>query len=456
MNKENKYKQLDLDLDLANTDYRNNSNLKESIPQKLPSDISSLMRYRAELNRVVWSGLNAAQTKILTVILSRITERLSKFQNYQFKKLTKGKILTDEQKSQVFQKIENDIMMNKNEDLISATLSYSELRKRIGYTSNHVEILPQINKMKKSLQKWHDFTIDDQTISFPIFKAIVDDRTNKTCTFFLNDLVLNVFLLNPMDGKYVQYPVREIVDLSSVKSQTLLRLLKEFRQTGWRRFLKHSSNNDDGRIGLWELLEVPNSMSEGQFTNRLLKDAIIEISPYFTNLNFKKEFGVKNGHRVVKSYLFTFKQEKEDSHPENDEPEVVISKGLENINSTKCLKIKDKFKAVDKLLGQRLGTAEREYQIVHPEYDKNISNNSKAAIDMQVWDPELAKVSNFSDKLLGKKAINCTISELKQMRESILEQIRNGSAGEDKIKDYEALTRFIKLKQAQKIAKKKG
>ncbi|WP_374990671.1 hypothetical protein [Lactobacillus jensenii] len=42
---------------------------------------------------------------------------------------------------------------------------------------------------------------------------------------------------------------------------------------------------------------------------KILKDALIEISPYFTNLNYTKNYGTAKGHRVVVSYTFTFEPE---------------------------------------------------------------------------------------------------------------------------------------------------
>ena len=52
-------------LDLFNVDYRNNKDLPIDVKQKPFASTNLLMRFRSQLNRIIWTGLSAAHTKIL-------------------------------------------------------------------------------------------------------------------------------------------------------------------------------------------------------------------------------------------------------------------------------------------------------------------------------------------------------------------------------------------------------
>ena len=68
------------DLDLWGVDYDNSENLPV-VKSKPIIESNLLMRFRSQLNKVVWKGLNSAQTKILTVIFSKIGDQLTAYQN---------------------------------------------------------------------------------------------------------------------------------------------------------------------------------------------------------------------------------------------------------------------------------------------------------------------------------------------------------------------------------------
>ena len=295
-------------LDLFNVDYRNNKDLPIDVKQKPFASTNLLMRFRSQLNRIIWTGLSAAHTKIFTVVLSRTGNQLAAYQQEEVENKIKELGLSKEELTkETLSKLASEVKFPTN---ITTRITYSEMDHDIGYENNNSSISKYVDGMKEALEQWKEIKSDGITASFPIFKGIINNHNEKYFDFIYNDVMINILLINPKTGDFVRYPVREIVDLSSVRSQTLLRLLKQMRTVGRITFRKHTTEtNGKTRIGLWEQLEIPKNTRESKFSSRILKDALIEISPYFTNLNYTKKYGTLNGHRVVVSYTFTFEPE---------------------------------------------------------------------------------------------------------------------------------------------------
>ena len=310
-----------------------------------------------------------------------------------------------------------------------------------------------VDGMKEALEQWKEIKSDGITASFPIFKGIINNHNEKYFDFIYNDVMINILLINPKTGDFVRYPVREIVDLSSVRSQTLLRLLKQMRTVGRITFRKHTTEtNGKTRIGLWEQLEIPKNTRESKFSSRILKDALIEISPYFTNLNYTKKYGTLNGHRVVVSYTFTFEPESPKKNTTHYTPEEIVAEGLVNIDSTLCLTRKDKFKAIDKFLKQKHGTAEKEYFAIHPEEAKTDKDVKKqdTNIEVNIWKPNEYNLSirDFYDRELGKKVLKADISELEKIIADILNKVRSSKGNMELVADYNKIMGLLQKKKA--------
>lgn len=441
------------DLDLWGVDYETNKNLPDKVEPKPLIESNLLMRFRSQLNKVVWKGLNSAQTKILTVVFSKIGDQLALYQkqeidNYVKEQQEAGKKVT---KKEINEKLKNLDIPNT----VSARLTYNELRRESGFRSN-ASIPKYVDELKPKLEGWREIKSQGVTASFPIFKGIINDENRKIFDFVINDFMVRILLISP-DGNFVRYPAREIISLSNTRAQTLLRLLKRFRNTGKAIFRKHTNYPDKGevQIGLWEQLEIPSGTKESHFTNRILKEAIIEISPYFSQLNYSKKLGVVNGHQAVISYVFTFKPETKAENHANDHIEAVKLAGLLNINSTPCLSRDDKFKAIDKFLRQKKGTAKREYLAVHPEESKKEDKKDNEKIDLDMYKPAEAgmSVSDFHDKELGKKVFASNIKELEKISDSILKKVRQNQGDMYLVNDYTKVQRLLQRRRALKNAK---
>ncbi|GFI21241.1 hypothetical protein IMSAGC010_01829 [Lactobacillus johnsonii] len=225
------------------------------------------------------------------------------------------------------------------------------------------------------------------------------------------------------------------------------------RTVGRITFRKHTTEtNGKTRIGLWEQLEIPKNTRESKFSSRILKDALIEISPYFTNLNYTKKYGTLNGHRVVVSYTFTFEPENPQKNTTHYTPEEIVAEGLVNIDSTLCLTRKDKFKAIDKFLKQKHGTAEKEYFAIHPEEAKTDKDVKKqdTNIEVNIWKPNEYNLSvrDFYDRELGKKVLQANIPELENIIADILEQVRKSKGSMKLVADYNKTIGLLRKKKA--------
>lgn len=438
-------------LDLFNVDYRNNKDLPIDVKQKPFASTNLLMRFRSQLNRIIWTGLSAAHTKIFTVVLSRTGNQLAAYQQEEVKnKIKELGLSKDELTKETLSKLASEVKFPTN---ITTRITYSEMDHDIGYENNNSSISKYVDGMKEALEQWKEIKSDGITASFPIFKGIINNHNEKYFDFIYNDVMINILLINPKTGDFVRYPVREIVDLSSVRSQTLLRLLKQMRTVGRITFRKHTTEtNGKTRIGLWEQLEIPKNTRESKFSSRILKDALIEISPYFTNLNYTKKYGTLNGHRVVVSYTFTFEPESPKKNTTHYTPEEIVAEGLVNIDSTLCLTRKDKFKAIDKFLKQKHGTAEKEYFAIHPEEAKKDKNGRKpdTSIEANIWKPNEYDLSirDFYDRELGKKVLKADVSELEKIIADILNKVRNSKGNMELVADYNKIMGLLQKKKA--------
>ncbi|NRO85111.1 hypothetical protein IMAU10149_01703 [Lactobacillus helveticus] len=168
------------DLDLWGVDYQTNKNLPEKVESKLMVESNLLMRFRSQLNKVVWKGLNSAQTKILTVVFSKIGDQLYAYQ----KKVIDDYI--DEQHSmgkRISSKEINEKLKNLEiSSTVSAHITYNELRKEIGRLVHSAEDKHQsLVKMPcssfeyKELIKLNQFNLSTNGANRPMRKNYYDE-----------------------------------------------------------------------------------------------------------------------------------------------------------------------------------------------------------------------------------------------------------------------------------------
>lgn len=390
-----------------------------SLTENLPSLSNHYVWFKNELNKIVWAGLNAPETKCLNVVLSSYYE-----------------VLKADTKAQ------------------SVLITFDDMRNRLNYQRNRVNIVNYIKSIRAKLMGWHEFTLNDVETSFVLIPTINIDRKNKSFRFVFNPDLTKILLFDRENGEFVRYPERAIINLNSVSSMTLYRLLKGFRTTGIAIFSKDGqpgkTKNAPDRPGLWDLLEIKPSMRESDFNKRYLKPAMIDLAPYFGNLNFKKKYATVKGHRAVSGYVFTFTKEALDQNENlsGDKLQQHKEVGLRNIKSAKCLTENEKYKAVDKFLKQKLGTAKKDAKAGVDIF--SIKEEIKLFPDTNTTSPNESDLLNlrFTDKTLKEQVKTASLKELESLEESMTAELSASDKTDImKVNDLWALRRVISRKK---------
>ena len=194
-------------------------------------------------------------------------------------------------------------------------LNFSEIAEFISdnkYTSKELSKLINdgVGKVVQSAIKWE--MTPTKTAYFTLFNEFLVDDENKTLEASINSRFL--FMLNNFkDGNFTMLELAEFSSLKSKYTQTLYRLLKQFRFTGfrsikWAEFI--------------EIMDIPTSYRARDIDKQILKPAIAELTqeagifnqnnPIFKKLIYKKIRGTGKGRPVEKIEFYFM--------PETNEP----------------------------------------------------------------------------------------------------------------------------------------
>lgn len=194
-------------------------------------------------------------------------------------------------------------------------LNFSEIAEFISdnkYTSKELSKLINdgVGKVVQSAIKWE--MTPTKTAYFTLFNEFLVDDENKTLEASINSRFL--FMLNNFkDGNFTMLELAEFSSLKSKYTQTLYRLLKQFRFTGfrsikWAEFI--------------EIMDIPTSYRARDIDKQILKPAIAELTqeadifnqnnPIFKKLTYKKIRGTGRGRPVEKIEFYFM--------PETNEP----------------------------------------------------------------------------------------------------------------------------------------
>ena len=201
------------------------------------------------------------------------------------------------------------------------TLSFSEISEYLGANYTNQQIGKIINsgvaKIVQTAIKWQ--MEPKKTAYFTLFNKFVVDETNYTLTANINDLFLEL-LNNFKDGTFTALELAEFSTLKSKYTQTLYRLLKQFRFTGfrsikWAEFI--------------EIMDIPKSYSMGDIDKRVLNPSVKELSqepslfepnnPIFKKLTYKKIRGKGRGRPVEKIEFYFMPETKDPGEAKKNE-----------------------------------------------------------------------------------------------------------------------------------------
>ena len=199
----------------------------------------------------------------------------------------------------------------------SVIFSFSELTEFLDKnltTKELAKILDRgVGKIVQTAIRWRIETeTERKTIYFTLFNEFEINDINKTLKASISPKFL--YILNNFEsGKFTMFELAEFSSLSSKYIQTLYRLLKQFKKTGyltisWDKFI--------------EIMDIPTSYRARDIDKQILKPAIKELSqepslfepnnPIFKKLTYKKIRGTGRGRPVEKIEFYFM--------PETNEP----------------------------------------------------------------------------------------------------------------------------------------
>lgn len=195
----------------------------------------------------------------------------------------------------------------------SVTLNFSEITEFLDKNLTTKELAKMLDrgvgKIVQTAIRWRIETeTERKTIYFTLFNEFEINDINKTLKASISPKFLYI-LNNFENGNFTMFELAEFSSLSSKYTQTLYRLLKQFRTTGyltikWADFI--------------EIMDIPKSYSMGDIDKQILKPSIKELTqeadifnqsnPIFKKLIYKKIRGKGRG-RPVERIEFYFMPE---------------------------------------------------------------------------------------------------------------------------------------------------
>ncbi|MBU7478908.1 replication initiation protein [Lactiplantibacillus pentosus] len=157
-------------------------------------------------------------------------------------------------------------------------------------------------------------------------------------------------LLNNLES-WVRYALTEFRDLKSSYAKTMFRLLKGYRTTGYAYFSKSD---------FIELLDIPKSYRQSNTDQYVISPIKEELTPLFRGLCIRKKYGKGRGKPVI-GYAFSWTPERKDVEDVHVSKTERLNKAKFNIEHNGELSDKEKWRAIDKIKGLKLGTTEAEH-----------------------------------------------------------------------------------------------
>ena len=239
-------------------------------------------------------------------------------------------------------------------------LNFSEIAEFISdnkYTSKELSKLINdgVGKVVQSAIKWE--MTPTKTAYFTLFNEFLVDDENNTLEASINSRFL--FMLNNFkDGNFTMLELAEFSSLKSKYTQTLYRLLKQFRFTGfrsikWAEFI--------------EIMDIPTSYRMFDIERQILKPAIAELTqeadifnqnnPIFKKLTYKKIRGKGRGRPVEKiEFYFMPETNEKEEQKKNEKALQYIAQDIKKEQMLKELKrsSQEQPKKIDPFTGKEI------------------------------------------------------------------------------------------------------
>lgn len=156
------------------------------------------------------------------------------------------------------------------------TMDFSQVRAQIDYQRSNDRLVSDLTSTYSKLLRLGAISDDGRKVrAFNLFSMFEIDRNEQTVTIAINRQFKSLF--NNLE-QWTVFGLEEFVALHSVYSKTMYRLVKQFRTTGYRRFLV-----DDFR----HLLDIPDSYTSYQIQTRVVDVINQELPPLISGFELK-------------------------------------------------------------------------------------------------------------------------------------------------------------------------
>ena len=277
------------------------------------------------------------------------------------------------------------------------TLSFNEIAEFLeaNYTNKQLRemIIKGVGKVVRTAIKWEN---DEGIRIFTLFKEFLIPHNENYLTVSINEPFL--FILNSFEnGGFTAFELAEFSSLSSKYTQTLYRLLKQFKKTGFRS-IKWSD--------FLEIMDIPKSYQMCDIDKQILNPAIAELTqeadifnqnnPIFKKLTYKKIRGTGRGRPVEKIEFYFMPETNEPKEQKQNEKALQhIAQDIKKEQMLKGLKrsSQEQPKRIDPFTGKEL-TGLEPYRLRNMRF-KN-----------QFGEYDILKIQNIEQEPSGKIIIS--------------------------------------------------
>ena len=243
------------------------------------------------------------------------------------------------------------------------TFTFDELKELSKYKQHgskfNQDLKSTYNKML-SLNMWYEEA--DVAGAWVLFTGFKINFEKNEATISINPELQPV--LNNI-ASWTRFGLEQFASLRSTYAKTMFRLLKQYRVLGRREFTMEEFR---------ALLDVPKSYGSDAINRRVLKPIKEELSPIFAGLSVRKKRGGRGG-KVV-GYIFTWKPEHKNKDDFKKSDFWEESNAINNIQNNPELSTDEKFRAIDKVKGRRLGVSAKLHSDIQNAQDlRNLMHN---------------------------------------------------------------------------------
>lgn len=214
-------------------------------------------------------------------------------------------------------------------------ISFNDIKHLIKEIENPKRVKLYIDSLNKKLALLN-YQIESSHNVFErivLFTNFISNYNDNTLTIKVNDRFS--YLFNNLIGNFNKFDLVEFIELKSVYSKNIFRVLKQWESLKIKEFKIEEFK---------EILSVPDSYTTSKFNEKVLKPIMEELPQYFPNLKLEK---IKTGKKVT-SLKFTWSGKVEKIEPKKSDDVIDIIEISEELNKTIEKAKKNRF--IEKLL----------------------------------------------------------------------------------------------------------